>query len=130
MNRQRLLALLFIIIITPLGFYTKFYDGAGSRWVSDSLGGLLYVVFWCLVIFFVFPKSRPLLVASAVFLVTCLLEFLQLWRPPFLEFLRSFFIGRTILGSSFNWLDFPYYLGGSVVGYIILKTIRRKNDKT
>lgn len=126
MNRERSVTLLLIILITPLGFYTKFYDGPASKWVSDSFGGLLYVVFWCLVVFFVFPKSKPFLVASVVFLATCLLEFLQLWRPPFLEFLRSFFIGRTILGSSFNWMDFPYYFGGSVIGYFILRAVRRR----
>lgn len=124
MNRERIVALLLIIFITPLGFYTKFYDGPAGKWVSDSLGGLLYVVFWCLVVFIAFPKSRPSRIAVAVFLATCLLEFLQLWRPPFLEFLRSFFIGRTILGTSFNWLDLPYYLAGSVIGYFILRAVR------
>ncbi|MFU8843307.1 MAG: DUF2809 domain-containing protein [Bacteroidales bacterium] len=124
MNRQRLIVGLLVLIITPLGFYTKFYEGAGSRWVNDSLGGLLYVVFWCLVVFIAFPKSRSSRIAVAVFLATCLLEFLQLWRPPFLEFLRSFFIGRTILGNSFNWMDFPYYFIGSVIGYFIIRVVR------
>jgi hypothetical protein len=48
-----------------------------------------------------------------------------LWHPPFLEVLRSNFIGRTILGSSFNWTDFPYYLVGSGLGYIWLLLIKR-----
>ena len=125
MNRQRLLILLSFIVITPIGFMTKFYEGPGQDWVSDSLGGLFYEVFWCLVFGFIFVKARPFKIALWVFLITCLLEFVQLWHPPFLEFLRGNFIGRTILGSSFNWFDFPYYLVGSGVGYFWLKTVKK-----
>jgi hypothetical protein len=38
-----------------------------------------------------------------VLVATCLLEFLQLWHPPLLEAVRSTFIGRTVLGTSFTW---------------------------
>jgi hypothetical protein len=53
--------------------------------------------------------------------VTCALEFLQLWHPPLLESLRSNFIGRTILGSYFDWSDFTYYFAGSALGYLWLR---------
>jgi len=57
---------------------------------------------------------------------TCLLEFLQLWRPPFLEMLRSYFIGATVLGSSFAWFDFAYYFFGSAIGWLWLRWITNK----
>lgn len=128
-SKQRWLTLLFIILIIPLGFFTKFYSGPAMNWINNSVGGLLYEIFWCLVFYFLFPLSRPFLIALIVLISTCFLEFLQLWHPPFLELIRSNFIGRTILGNAFNWMDFPYYLVGSALGYILLKLISKIADK-
>ncbi len=85
-SKQRWLTLLFIILIIPLGFFTKFYSGPAMNWISNSVGGLLYEIFWCLVFYFLFPKTRPFLIALIVLISTCFLEFLQLWHPPFLEY--------------------------------------------
>jgi hypothetical protein len=121
--------MLCIIVIVPVGFLTKFYTGPAQSWVNDSFGGLLYEVFWCLVFAFLYPTTRPVKIAQWVFLITCCLEFLQLWHPSFLEIIRSNFIGRTILGNSFNWGDFPYYILGSAAGYATLTIIKNINKQ-
>ncbi|MCD4746448.1 MAG: DUF2809 domain-containing protein [Bacteroidales bacterium] len=123
--KKRLRTLFSIIIITPIGFYSKFYNGPAHNWVNDSFGGTLYEIFWCLVFYFLFPKSKTWLIALLVLIITCILEFLQLWHPLFLEYLRNNFIGRTILGVSFNWFDIPYYLLGSGIGWFWLKKIEK-----
>ncbi len=128
-SKQRLLIILLLIMIVPIGFFTKFYSGPAQDWISNSVGGLLYEIFWCLVLYFLFPKTRILLLAMIVLLTTCFLEFMQLWHPLFLEYLRSNFIGRTILGNAFNWMDFPYYIVGSFLGYVLLKFISKISDK-
>lgn len=128
-SKQRLLIILLLIVIVPIGFFTKFYSGPAQDWISNSVGGLFYEIFWCLVLYFLFPKTRILLLAMIVFLTTCFLEFMQLWHPSFLEYLRSNFIGRTILGNAFNWMDFPYYIVGSFLGYVLLKFISKISDK-
>jgi len=128
-SKQRLLIILLLIVIVPIGFFTKFYSGPAQDWISNSVGGLLYEIFWCLVLYFLFPKTRILLLAMIVLLTTCFLEFMQLWHPSFLEYLRSNFIGRTILGNAFNWMDFPYYIAGSALGYFLLKLISKIADK-
>ncbi len=127
--QSRKITIIFLLFIIPLGFYTKFYSGPAHVWVNNSLGGLLYEIFWCLVVFFIFPKANPIKIALWVFSITCTLEFLQLWHPPFLEFLRGNFIGRTILGNSFNWGDFPYYFVGSLGGYFVLVLIKKINSE-
>jgi hypothetical protein len=123
--QSRKITIIFLFLIVPIGFYTKFYSGPAHVWVNNSFGGLLYEIFWCLVFFFLFPKTKPFKIALWVLLVTCSLEFLQLWHPPFLEYLRENFIGRTILGNSFNRNDFPYYFAGSLMGYYVLILIKR-----
>lgn len=125
MNKYRLLILLSLIVIVPIGFLTKFYTGPTQNWVNDSLGGLFYEIFWCLVFGFLLPDTNPLKIAIWVVVATCLLEFLQLYHWPILEIIRNNFIGRTILGNSFNWKDFPYYIFGSVIGYFWLIASRK-----
>lgn len=129
MNKLRLILILTLIVIIPLGFLTKFYSGPAEDWVNNSLGGLFYEIFWCLVAAFVFVKAKPIKIAVWVFIITCLLEFLQLWHPVFLELLRNNFIGRTILGNSFNWMDFPYYFTGSLLGYLVLIGAKGLSEK-
>ncbi len=117
--------LISILIIVPLGIYSKFYSGQAENWVNNSLGGVLYVIFWCLFAFLFLSNTKPWKIAAVVFAVTCFLEFLQLWHPTFLEYLRSNFIGRTILGTTFTWSDFPYYLVGCGIGWLWMKSLQK-----
>ena len=114
-----------ILLIVPVGFYSKFYDGPAQAWVNNSLGGVFYEIFWCLVLYLFIPGIQPVLNASIIFTITCILETLQLWHPPFLEIIRATFIGATILGSSFTWTDFPYYVVGSVLGWLWIVRLQR-----
>ena len=125
--KEKKWTVLSIVIIIPIGFLCKFYVGPASVWVSDSLGGIFYEIFWCLLIFLFFNKMKPIIIVSLVFVITCLLEFLQLFHPPFLEFFRSYFIGRTILGTSFTWLDIPYYFIGCLISYYWIKFLKKLN---
>jgi hypothetical protein len=123
-RRRALLLLISLAIITPLGFYAKRgYHGPAAEWVRDSFGGSLYVILWCLVFAMLLPRVRPSRIAIGVLIATCILEFMQLWHTPLLQWLRSFFIGRTILGSYFDWSDFPYYFLGSALGWLWLRAL-------
>jgi hypothetical protein len=124
--RRPTLILASLALITPLGFYSKRgYRGPAAHWVHDSLGGVFYEIFWCLVLALVLPRWKASTIGALVLAATCILEFLQLWHPPLLEWPRSFFIGRTILGSYFDWWDFPYYFAGSALGWAWLRLIAR-----
>ncbi|MCB2197479.1 MAG: DUF2809 domain-containing protein [Bacteroidetes bacterium] len=124
-NKQQIISIILLALIIPLGFYSKLYSGIGSDWVNNKLGGVFYEIFWCLVFFIIFTKSKPIHVAVGVLVVTSLLEFVQLLNNAFLEVIRSNFIGQTIIGNSFAWSDFPYYVAGALVGYLILKKVSR-----
>ncbi len=118
-------SLILLLLITPIGFYTKIYSGPAAQWVNDSLGGVLYEIFWCLLVFLFMVNARAWVIATSVFIITCFLEVLQLWHPEFLEVIRSYFIGRTVFGTSFNLYDFIYYFIGSGIGYLILTRLQK-----
>ena len=119
-RKQLIVALVFLMILIPLGFYSKLYSGSGHEWVNNRLGGVFYEIFWCLVFYILFPKIKAFKIALTVCLITCLLEFVQLLNTDFLEIIRSNFIGQTIFGNSFTWNDFPYYFIGSFLGLLLL----------
>ena len=120
---QRAAAVL-LLVAAAAGLWSKFYQGPADEWVNNSLGGVFYELFWCLLAFLCFPRTSPGRIAGMVLVVTCLLEFLQLWHPPFLEWLRSGFLGQAILGTSFAWSDFPYYLAGCAIGWYWMRRFR------
>src|SRR6266702_7766364 len=126
-SRRLIPGLVSIAIVVLGGLYAKrYYQGPGAGWVRDSLGGVFYEILWCLVFGLLLPRHRPGRIAVGVLVATCVLEFLQLWHPAFLEWLRGFFVGRTILGSYFDWVDFLYYFVGSGLGWVWVRELQRQ----
>ncbi|MEM9928155.1 MAG: DUF2809 domain-containing protein [Cyanobacteria bacterium P01_D01_bin.50] len=128
-NKKRLLKyrialLVSIIIIIPLGYIVRFSQGLNPAWLHDALGSVAYEIFWVLSFAFLLPKVSPLRIARAVCIATCAIEFLQLWKPPFLQAARSTLPGRLVLGNSFTWTDFPVYFVGSFLGWLCLRFIK------
>ena len=93
--------------------------------INNSIGGIFYEIFWCLLIFLFYPLYKPWKIVLLVFLTTVMLEFLQLWHPDILENVRSNFFGRTLIGNAFSWKDFPFYIVGTLAGLIWLKRIQK-----
>ena len=117
-----------LAVITPAGFLTKFYTGPGSGWVASSAGGFLYVVFWIALLLALFPGLSRAAACAGVAAATCAIEFTQLWHPPFLERIRANFLGHALIGSTFAWSDFPYYLAGALAGYALSVSLRSEKE--
>jgi hypothetical protein len=113
-----------LLLTAIIGLISKFYAGPAAEWVNNSLSGVFYEIFWCLAVLVLFPHARARVVATAVFVVTCGLEFLQLWHEPHLGAVRRTFLGRALLGTSFTWLDFPYYAAGCGIAWWLIRSMR------
>ncbi|HEY9609181.1 DUF2809 domain-containing protein [Allocoleopsis sp.] len=118
--QYRLALLISILIILPLGYVVRFY-GTAPEWFNDLFGSIAYEIFWILLVALIFPNASPLWTAVGVCLATCVLEFLQLWHPPFLEAMRRTLPGRLVLGNAFTWSDFPAYFFGSLLGWVWMR---------
>ena len=105
------------------------YDHTRStlpEWWREHGGGIPYVCFWIAFWFTVFPYRRCILpISILVTLSTCLLEFMQLWKAPWLLQIRATRFGAALLGSGFTWSDIPPYFVGGVVGGLILMFLSR-----
>jgi Protein of unknown function (DUF2809) len=125
-SQKRLITLLSILIIIPLGLFSKIYSGWAAQWVNNYTGGVIYEIFWCLFFFWLIPKQKAIIAIPLwVFLFTCLVELLQLWHPPLLELWRDSLVGRLFLGKTFSLWDFPHYILGSTCGWLWLRQIWR-----
>jgi hypothetical protein len=122
----RLKIIISLIVTVPLGFGLKYWTGPGSSWCNAHGAAVLYELFWCLCAFFLFPKRRNIpVIAAAVFIITCILEIMQLWHPPLLEAIRSCAIGAWLIGNYFDWWDFPHYVLGSGLGWAVMRVLGR-----
>jgi Protein of unknown function (DUF2809) len=114
-----------ILIVVPMGLLSKFYSGPAHQWFNDYGGDILYEIFWCLFAFWFFRSRRAIIqIPIWVFVITCILEFLQLWHPPLLNQIRATLIGKLLLGTTFVWWDFPHYLLGCVLGWLWLRQLQ------
>jgi hypothetical protein len=120
-NHRKLRLLACLAFVTALGFALKYYRGCYRQLLNDSLAGVAYVIFWCLLLKLVFNKSSNTWIVALVVFVTCCLEFMQLWQPSFLQVLRAYWLGKTLLGTTFNYADIPFYFLGGIIALIILK---------
>ena len=126
MTRTRLVAFVWLALIVPLGFGLKSYPGPGHAWVNNSLGGTAYVIFWCLAFYVVWPRRSAINpIVIGVFVVTCMLEILQLVDHPVLARIRGNFLGRTLIGTTFVWSDILYYVIGCALGRLWLSALAR-----
>ena len=121
-------ALLFTIIpIFIIGLTSEFYSGPGQEFFNDYFGDFLYQIFLILLIVFMFPELSPAKTTWGVFIFNCIIEFSQLWKPPFLQGIRTTLFGRLFLGSGFAWEDFIGYILGCILGWILVVRLKRKN---
>jgi hypothetical protein len=126
MARLRLRTILALLAFAAAGLGFKFYAGVARAWFNDYGAGVLYEVFWILVGFFLWPSEKAAArVPIVVFAATCVLEVMQLWHPPLLERIRATFLGAAVLGTTFDWLDFPHYAAGSLLGWVVVRTLAR-----
>lgn len=118
---KRQLALSFVIVaLIVAGYWLRFYAPIDPAW-RDRSGGTTYVIFWILTYALIRPKAPALPVALIVLSITCCLEFLQQWHPSWLEAIRRTLPGRLVLGTTFDWSDFPPYFVGALIGFLVMR---------
>jgi hypothetical protein len=77
-------------------------------------------------VFAVWPRRRRIgVIVVVVFLVTCGLEFMQLWQPAFLQRVRSTLLGAAVIGTDFVWWQFPHYVLGCLIAWLLLHLLSR-----
>ena len=112
-----------LLVVTALGLGTSAYEGPERLWVRDHGSGILYVMFWILLVLTLRPDSSPGRVSIVVLVLTCLVEFSQLIDVKWLNDIRKTWLGASLLGIGFKWSDLPYYAIGAIVGWGLVRLL-------
>lgn len=129
MTRYRFFIFLTLMIIIPIGLGSKWYKGPLENWFNHSAGGIFYEIFWIFLVTLIYPKIKPHITAIGVFIITSLLEFLQLWHPPFLHAIRENILGKLLIGTTFDGWDFLHYILGCMIAWFFLETLQNQLAK-
>lgn len=122
--RYRLFLTVWLFLVALLGYWFRF-DAPITAGLRDGTGGAAYVIFFVVALAIITPASSAARIALIVVAVTCVLEFLQLWHPVWLEQIRRTLPGRALLGTTFDWTDFPPYFVGAVIGWALVRLHQR-----
>ena len=83
-----------------------------SKYGGDAL--------WSLMVFFgiglLFPRLSTMATAASALIFSFMVETSQLYHAPWIDVIRSTRLGALVLGSVFNWPDFPAYTLGVLIG--------------
>lgn len=118
--------LLLHVALLPIVGYALRFSPALPEWLRNLSGSIAYEMLWIFAVLAIWPRLKPLWVATAVCLATFGVEFLQLVQHPVLVAARATLPGRLILGSGFTWADFPLYMLGSGCGWLWATGLKRR----
>lgn len=123
--KRRLWAGALLAAVVLAGYYLRYYHGPLQAWVHRLSGGLLVVCFWAFLLALFLPGLRAKALAITICAFACAVEFSLLVHQPLVTYVRGAFIGRSVVGPPFAWLDLAAYLAGGLIAYVGLTFINR-----
>lgn len=120
--RWRLIAALAAVLVA--GLLSRLVDALPAI-VERHAGDTLWATAVVLGLALVFGVDSARAAGFGFTIATCV-EFSQLWKPRWLEDLRSNDLAALVLGRGWLWGDIIRYAVGAVLGYIILRTLDRR----
>jgi hypothetical protein len=123
--KVRIISLIALVALSIVGFWMwKCYRGWADCWIRFYISSIVYVMILSVGLFTVLPSRKNVWrIPLIVFVLTCGLEFLQLYKPPILQAFRAMLIGAALIGTDFVWLQFPFYVIGALCSYLLLRFI-------
>lgn len=123
--KRRLWSVAVLVAVVLAGYYLRYYHGPLQVWVHRLSGGLLFVCFWSFLLFACLPHLRAKSLAASICAVACTVELSLLIHEPLVTYVRGAFIGRSVVGPPFAWIDLATYLAGGVIAYAGLRWVGR-----
>jgi hypothetical protein len=118
-NRHRGLYAFWIAVVICAGLVSRSQTLALPAFVAKYGGDALWALMIFLGLGFLLPTRRTTVVAGLAVVVSCTVEFSQLYRAPWIDAARGTWWGRLTLGDTFAWGDIVAYLVGIVFGGVI-----------
>lgn len=100
---------------------------------ETPLGRYAGDIFWAVALYWTltlaFPRWHPPRLAIITTLVSCVVEFSQLYQAEWINRVRSMMLGGLLLGYTFHWPDLLCYTSGAALaGVIDFQVLRRQRS--
>ena len=110
--RNRILYLLSVAIVIPLGLSSRKYAGYLPEYINTYLGDALWAVMIYLFAALLLNDRKPAQMALLSLLFCYLIEISQLYHAPWIDAIRNTRLGGLVLGFDFLWTDIIAYTMG------------------
>ena len=119
-TRTRLFAVITVLVVIPIGLFARSHRAGADPstllgFLATYTGDTLWPIMFYFLGRFCFPNAKVISLLAFVLILTLTLEFGQLWKPPWLQYLRRQRWIGFVLGDSFIWSDVICILVGSAV---------------
>jgi hypothetical protein len=121
---KRLIFLVNILGIVPLGCVVRF-SHILPEYFHHVAGDIAYAMLLMFLGVFIYICADRRQIAVGAFLVTCGIELLKLYQAPWFQSIRATLAGRLVLGSTFDWWNFPIYAIGCYLGWRWVRLLDR-----
>lgn len=115
-NQRRLVSSLFVPVIILAGLLSR-----RSEWVHAVFGKYPGDALWTVLVYALLsaldPRRSRVSVATLALLISFAVEFSQLLRYPWLDFVRGTTLGHLVLGNTFNASDLAAYAVGALAAF-------------
>jgi hypothetical protein len=107
---------LLLLIVGAAGYASRRYAYVLPLPIRKRAGDALWADAVFVLVALIRPRWSTLQVATAALLIAYSIEFSQIYHAPWIDKIRSYSIGRLILGATFFWLDqLAYTIGIAVI---------------
>ena len=117
------------ILVILLGLASRrfpaLFPAALGKYPGDALWALMAFIGWG----FIFPRRATWQIYIFTLATSFGVEFLKLYRVPWLDEVRASSIGHLVFGSSFSWKNLIAYIAGAAMGTLAEQIPFRKARK-
>jgi hypothetical protein len=114
-NRWHLSSAVVLVICAGLASRSfPLFPASWGKYPGDALWA-------CMVLFaiaFLRPAVTPLKLAAFALVLSCAVEFSQIYQGTWVKAVRSTRLGHLVLGSGFDWMDLGAYAIGVAIGFV------------
>lgn len=125
MTSRRIIYFILFIFCTWLALFTRKEPQFFHPIIVEYGGDTLWASGFYFLMRSIFIRTSPLKLAIIVYALGVLDELSQLWRAPFLNEIRSTYIGKLMLGQGFLWSDLVCYGVGTLLAFAIVLIVER-----
>ena len=123
--RSRISLALKLALVIAIGLASRLMSPHAPALVSKHLGDILWTTMFVLIVLIIRPRM-PTPTAACIGLAFCAaIEFLKLYRAPWLDSVRSVPVAGFLLGRVFQWWNFVSYVIGALAAVLLLRNSPR-----